>query len=293
MDNNSSLVTIVALCYNQGEYVIETLESIKNQTYSNIQLIIIDNGSSDDSQIKIQKWIESSGILGVEYFPQEKNLGVCAALNKALSLTKGKYYQFVACDDILLQDKISKQVEIFENLPESVSFIYGNFKYINEKGEILNTPSHFEHHGWVNNSDLPSGRIKSSLLTNYFICAPSLLYRTNCVKTIGGYDETIPFEDFQMNIRLLAKYSCTGIVDTLCLYRVLSTSFYNTTSGINVERNYLHTMKYIYGENSYQNWIIILRYIISKNSFIYKFFKYIIFSLLKISANAYKKEYGV
>lgn len=292
MENNSILVTIVALCYNQKDYVLETLESIRGQIHFNIQLIIIDNASKDGSQQKIENWVATSGMENVVFFPEATNLGVCGALNKALTLSHGKYYQFISCDDILLADKISKQVHVFENLPESVSFIYGNFSYIDENSKILNRPSHFSHNGWINNSDLPSGRIKNALINNYFISAPSVLYRTYCVNSIGGYDESIPFEDFQMNLRLLDKYSCTGMIDVLCLYRVLSTSFYNTTSGANVEKNHLHTMKYVYGENSYQNWVIVLRYILSKNSFKFKFFKYVIFYLLKKATDSYKKEYG-
>ncbi len=293
MIKKSPLVTIVALSYNHGDYVLETLESIKNQTYHTIQLIIIDNGSKDDSVNKINQWIKGSGLENVLFFPEEKNLGVCPALNKALNLSKGRYYQFVSCDDILLHDKIEKQVEIFEELPETVAFIYGNFQYINEKSEILEKKNHFAQQGWNYQSDLPMGRVKLVAVNNYFISAPTVLYRTDRVKEVGGYDENIPFEDYQMNLRLLANFSCYGLIDVLCLYRVLSNSFYNSTSDDKIENNYLHTMKYIYGENYYQNWVILLRYILFNNSIKFKIIKKIIFLLLNNAAVSFKKTYGI
>ncbi len=293
MNNNSPLVTIIALCYNHGKYVLETLDSIKNQTHSNIQLIVIDNASNDDSSEKISNWIKNSGFQDVVFFPEKTNLGVCPALNNALKLTKGKYYQFISCDDILLPDKISKQIQIFELLPDTVAFIYGNYQYINEKSEILDQMNQFSKNGWIHQSDLPSGRIQSIMANNYFISAPTLLYRTDCVKEIGGYDEKIPFEDFQLNLRLLGKFSCYGLIDVLCLYRVLSNSFYNASPDFKIENNYLHALKYIYGDFFYQNWVILLRYILFKNSVKFKIIKKIIFSLLNIVAVSYKKEYRI
>lgn len=293
MSINSPLVTIVALSYNHGDYVLETLESIQNQTYQNIQLIIIDNGSKDDSGEKINQWIAKAGFPNAQFFPEVNNLGVCAALNKALHLTKGEYFQFISCDDIMLSHKIEIQIGVFEKLPETVAFVYGNFKYINEKSAVLENLNHFALQGWTHQSDLPSGRVKLMAVNNYFISAPTVLYRTVCLKDVGGYDEMIPFEDFQMNLRLLSKFSCYGLIDDLCLYRVLSDSFYNSTSDHKIEKNYLQTMKYVYGDSYHQNWVILLRYILFNDSLKFKIIKKTIFSLLNRATVSMKKDYGI
>lgn len=281
------------MSYNHGEYVLETLESIDQQTYKNIQLIVIDNGSKDDSVEKIHNWIQNTRFADVQFLPEVINLGVCAALNKALTLTKGKYFQFISCDDILLPHKIEKQIGVFETFPDTVAFIYGNFKYINEKSEIVEKDNHFAVQGWTHQSDLPSGRVKSVAVNNYFISAPTVLYRTHCLEDVGGYDEMIPFEDFQMNLRLLTKFSCYGLIDVLCLYRVLSNSFYNSTSEDRIEKNYLQTMKYVYGDSYYQNWVILLRYILFNRSFKFRIFQKIIFTLLNSASVSMKREYNI
>ncbi len=293
MKVSESMVTVFALCYNHDRYVLDTLDSIITQTYQNIQLIIIDNGSKDDSVVKINNWIEKSEHGNVIFLPEEKNIGICPALNKALALSVGEYFQFISCDDVLLTNKLFLQIGLFENLPKTVAFIYGNFKYINENGLILEDKNTFEKNGWNHQSDLPSGRIKLLAANTYFISAPTVLYRTACLKEIGGYDEAIPFEDFQMNLRLLDKFSCFGFIDVVCHYRVLSTSFYNSTSDSKIERNYLHTMKYMYGDYYYQNWVIILRYILFGNSLKLKIMKAIIFKLLNSATKSFKKEFGM
>lgn len=293
MRESFPLVTIVALSYNHEKFVIKTLDSIKNQTYQNIQLIIIDNCSKDNTISLIHDWIKNNQIDNVFFIPNNENLGVCSALNVALTHANGEFFQFISCDDVLAENKIELQVSIFRNLPLTVAFIYGNFDYIDENGSILNEMNRFVKLGWYNQYDLPVGRIGSELINNYFLCAPTLLYRTQCIRDIGGYDVDIPFEDFQMNIRLLEKYSCQGLYDILCQYRILTNSFYNSFSESKVENNYLHTMKYIYGKSYQQNWIILLRYVSFKDNLISRFLKKSIFTLLYLVSKEYKKDYGI
>lgn len=292
MNKRSPLVTVVALSYNHEEFLVETLDSIQNQTYKNIQLIILDNNSQDNSVGKISEWIKDCALEPL-FIPNQKNLGVCAALNLALNHTKGEFFQFISCDDILSNDKIELQVSIFDDLPQSVAFLYGNFDFIDENGKVLPELNRFDKNGWHSVSDLPAGRIKAEFIHNYSLCAPTLLYRTSCINEIGKYDEEIPFEDFQMNIRLLEKYACKGMIEILCQYRILSNSFYNSTSDLRVERNYLHTMKYIYGQSYQHNWVILLRYISSKEDFVSRILKKIIFYLIHLTAKEYKRDYGI
>ncbi|MFN3998528.1 glycosyltransferase [Algoriphagus sp.] len=292
MNETLPLVTVVALSYNHEQFLVETLNSIQNQTYKQIQLIILDNNSQDDSVGKINEWIKTSS-LDPLFIPNHKNLGVCAALNLALEHTKGEFFQFISCDDILSFNKIELQVSFFHKLPDSLAFIYGNFDFIDEHGKVLPEMNRFEKNGWHSVYDLPAGKIRSEFIQNYSLCAPTLLYRTSCIHAIGRYDEDIPFEDFQMNIRLLEKYACQGMMEILCQYRVLSNSFYNSTSLLRIERNYLHTMKYVYGYNYQQNWVILLRYISTKDGFIYRILKKILFYIINLISKEYKREYQI
>lgn len=287
------LVTVVAISYNHERFVIECLNSLKNQTYKNIQLIVIDNCSKDNSVGKIEDWIQINPSISVFFIPNDKNIGVCAALNLALVHAKGQFFQFISCDDVLSYDKIAMQVSFFNKLPESVAFVYGNFDFVDENGKILSEMNRFAKNGWFSKYDLPSGRIQSEIIHNYFLCAPTLLYRTSCINDIGAYNEAIPFEDFQMNLRLLDKYSCQGMMEILCQYRILSHSFYNSSSDERIEKNYLHTMKYVYGRSYQHNWSILLRYISTKHDVFSLIVKKSVFYLLFLIGKNYKREFGI
>ena len=102
--NNSPLVSIIACCYNHEKYVEETLGSIKSQTHGNIELIIIDDFSTDQSVKKISNWIEKNKY-SCTFIKNTENLGVVKTLNKALKKCNGKYFSIIACDDIFLKKK--------------------------------------------------------------------------------------------------------------------------------------------------------------------------------------------
>ena len=106
------LVSVICLCYNHARFVREAVESVLNQSYKNIQVIIADDASTDNS-------IEEIHSLKATYAPVElllfsKNLGNCKAFNEALKLAKGEFVIDFATDDVMMSDRIEKQVAFFE-----------------------------------------------------------------------------------------------------------------------------------------------------------------------------------
>ena len=134
--NNQPLVSIVACCYNHEKYIEETLDSIISQTYGNIEIIIIDDFSTDQSVKKINMWIEENKCKCL-FIKNTENLGVVKTLNKALKKCNGKYFSLIACDDIFLKKKIENQIKIFENLSEEFVAIYSDAYTIDENSSYL------------------------------------------------------------------------------------------------------------------------------------------------------------
>ncbi|HEY6328701.1 MAG TPA: glycosyltransferase, partial [Blastocatellia bacterium] len=122
---DSPLVSIIVGCYNQSRFVVETLESIKAQTYKSTQLIIFDDSSSDNSVEIIEDWLRKNGIDCI-FIRHQENKGVCKSLNEALAVATGKYVSMVAADDVWLPDKIARQVEIAESQPDRVGVLYSD-----------------------------------------------------------------------------------------------------------------------------------------------------------------------
>ena len=114
---NYPLVTAFVGCYNHSRFVEECLDSVRHQTYPNLQVIIFDDGSKDNSVSVIDTWLKKHR-LDWQFISHTRNVGICASLNEVLRLARGKYASMVAADDVWLPDKTARQVEMMEQLPE-------------------------------------------------------------------------------------------------------------------------------------------------------------------------------
>jgi glycosyltransferase involved in cell wall biosynthesis len=132
--NPNPLVTLIVVNYNFEPYVLQTLNSVQQQTYTNMELIVIDDHSSDNSVDLIRKWLETYD-RPHHLVLNEKNLGVCATLNKAFHMAKGKYISATAADDLLMPQKLEKQVSLLEAAGEDVCAVYSNAFLVNEHNE--------------------------------------------------------------------------------------------------------------------------------------------------------------
>ncbi|MDT0645311.1 glycosyltransferase family 2 protein [Zunongwangia sp. F260] len=130
------LVSIIIPCYNQGRFLNETLKSVLNQTYSNWECLIIDDGSTDDTAFLSNEWVKKDPRF--LYFKQQ-NTGVSAARNFGLSQSKGEWIQFLDADDYLTPSKLKKCIEAYEN-DNSINFIGCNFKHFTNNISLTTPP---------------------------------------------------------------------------------------------------------------------------------------------------------
>ena len=211
---NKPLVSIIVPSYNHAKYITKTIESLVNQTYSNIELIVIDDGSKDNSVQIIQKLVDKHHFI----FIHRDNKGVSATLNEGIQLATGKYITFCASDDIYLTDKIEKQVEFMET----------NLQYEMCYGKVI----HFDDIGNMKKSKIrkpKSGWIFNDLFKGNFIPAPTIFIKKNLFNEVGYFDETIPIEDWDLLLRITYKYQIGYLDEYLAYYRIHSS---NTSSNI-------------------------------------------------------------
>ena len=197
------LVTAIVLSYNQSRFVLETLESVKAQSYAAIELAIVDDCSSDNSASVIEDWIKKNAI-SCTFIHHQKNKGICKSLNEALAVTSGKYISMVASDDVWLPDKLERQVEIMEAQPDSVGVLYSDAFQIDENGDLFPEMFIAAHRKL---SEMPQGYVLHSLLEGNFIPAMTALIRRRCYDKVGLYDEALPWEDWDMWMRIARKFS--------------------------------------------------------------------------------------
>lgn len=269
MDTSFPLVTIIAVCYNHEKFLIETLNSIKNQTYRRIELIIMDDKSTDNSVDIINKWIKKQN-LSCSFIVHEKNIGLNKTLNEALNLTNGKYYQVISCDDIMLPHKIEKQVEALESADDQYALAFADAVYINENSvqasdyTVLQTRK-------LSLKNLISGEVREELMDGCFFAAPTALLKTDIVKNIGCYNENLTYEDWDLWLRLTRTHKFLFVNDVLIKYRVLNNSMSHSDNKEYllsrlkiVKREYIDTPKVVFkGKSS-------LRKLLRKSSFVEK-----------------------
>ncbi len=243
------LVSIICLCYQHSEYVKKALESVIFQTYPTIELLIVDDASTDKSVEVIEQFIkelpqyqaafqdatraEARTKMRVKFWTSNTNQGNCSAFNRALKVAKGKYIIDLAADDVLLDERVAEQVAIFESLPAEYGVIFSNALLIDPDGKVLNPhyPIDAESKSKI---EIPQGDIYQSILERYFISTPTMMIKKTVLDELGGYDEALSYEDFDFWVRSSRKFLYHYQDKVTTLKRVLpkshSTSFYQHKS---------------------------------------------------------------
>ncbi len=236
------LVTVVCTCFNHQKYVIESLQSVLDQTYKGIQIIVVDDCSTDDSVAIIENFIlDKPEIL---FIKNEKNIGLTKSVNHAMTYANCDYFIDLSADDILLPHCIATQVATFkESKFENLAIVYGNAELITETGE-------HERFYFEVNEDLKvinqkkSGDLYAEILSmKTVICSVSAMYKKSFFDKLDGYDEQLSYEDLDYWLRISRKYTIEYVNDVLVQKRNMPNSLQSTLySNKNKNSNSTHTI---------------------------------------------------
>ncbi|MBA1438790.1 MAG: glycosyltransferase [Epsilonproteobacteria bacterium] len=208
------LVTVVIPAYNHAKYIQEAIDSVIDQTYKNIELIIINDGSSDKTHEKIMEKEEACRNRFVKFtYLNRENKGLINTLNEALNLTHGEYFSMLGSDDYYYRNKIEKQIDFFKNNVQ-YALHYGNVTFVNSKSQIIKNGK---------TKSFKSGFVFDKLIYKNFIPLPSVMVKTKIVKEIGGFDTRFFLEDYPLWLKIAKKYKIGFTTDSLTHYRVHNT----------------------------------------------------------------------
>lgn len=214
--SNQPLVSVVIPCYNHENFVQDSIQSVIDQTYQNIELIIIDDGSRDGSVEKIKEMIPACQERFIRFeFRYRSNKGLSATLNEALEWCEGKYFSALASDDIVLKNKIDIQTKYMEENPKTTA-VFGSANYIDENNNIKILAKLKRQEYFFN----------KIFLNECLFYAPTQLMRKSVLDEVGGYDPDILVEDWYMWLKMAEKGSVYCLSDTFANYRIHSS---NTT----------------------------------------------------------------
>lgn len=195
-----SLVSVICISYNHVAYVYQALSSIVDQRYPDIQLIVADDASKDGTPLEIERFIRNHPHITVISILNEQNTGNCILFNKALQLAKGKYVIDLAADDFLYPSCIHQQVSVFEMQSDRVGVVFTNVDLVDVKGRLLRKHYAVGSDGKAISS-VPQGDVYQEIVGRYFVSPVGMMMKKEVLDILGGYDESLAYEDFDFWVR--------------------------------------------------------------------------------------------
>ncbi|AXO86809.1 glycosyltransferase [Pseudomonas parafulva] len=210
-------VTVIIASYNHGPYIEESILSVLGQTYPNIELLVVDDGSTDDSVERIQRLQDKHGF----DFRVQQNMGLTHTLNAAVARAKGELIVPFGSDDIMLPERIAIQAEYMADKPE-VGICAGNIELIDAQGELF--PEARQRR------DIAFRRMDFEdmfLERKPYPPAPTLMIRREALEKVGGFDPQIRLEDLLIELKIThAGYFIDGLNVLMARYRKHASNSY-------------------------------------------------------------------
>jgi glycosyltransferase involved in cell wall biosynthesis len=201
------LISVLMPVYKGERFVARAIESVLAQSYSDVELIIVNDGSPDNSATVIQPYLTDSRVKYIEQI----NTGVAGARNAALRHAKGTYVGLCDQDDEWLPHKAEKQVAYLEAHPEA-GLVHGDVDYINESGQLLPHEQYF-----------PAAVFGQCFVRMYMgnpVMAVAAMFRRSAVDAVGGFDPTIKYaDDYDLWLRIAAQHAVGYIDEPIARYR--------------------------------------------------------------------------
>lgn len=200
------LVSVIVPSYNMAGFLPQAVQSALAQSYTNLEVLIVDDGSTDNTSEVVRLW-EGDARVRVH---RQVNGGLSNARNQGIAHTRGPFIALLDADDTWVPDKLSRQMELFAGRPE-VGVVYSGYQRMDREGRPLPTEPTPMHRGWVS----------GALLIENFVPAASAVVRRECFERCGGFDETLRTgEDYDMWLRLSAHYPFDFIAEPAIRYRI-------------------------------------------------------------------------
>lgn len=248
---NLPLVSVIMPVYNAEKYIAQALESILKQTYSNLEILIADDASNDNSKAIIELYNDSR----IKKYHNETNLGYLQTCNKLFEIATGDFIAFQDADDWSELNRIEKTLSPLLN-DGTLGMCGCNFKRINDKTNKIITQSTFP---------TTDHEIKEFIRKNKTLpfCGASVIFRKEVYKNIGGFRvffDRIRYEHFDWFMLVSEKYKVANITDQLYSYRFVVNSFSRENRLFDYKKFYaskiawfLHEQRIKYGFDALQN----------------------------------------
>jgi glycosyltransferase involved in cell wall biosynthesis len=214
-------VSVVIPTYNCAHYLEQAIESVMNQTYHDLEIIVLDDGSTDDTAQAVQKYGAN-----INYIRQE-NRGLPSARNSAIKASSGEFIALLDADDWWEPAKLSEQVPILDEDPE-LCLVYSDLEVVYDDGSVI--PSFLSSRPIAT-----SGYVFDQLLQSSFILPSTVILRRSCLDKVGMFDESMrSHEDIDLWLRLCQRWN-VALVRKPLTHRRQGTANMSSNEGLRTE----------------------------------------------------------
>ncbi|MBI5598234.1 MAG: glycosyltransferase family 2 protein [Deltaproteobacteria bacterium] len=238
MDKPAPLVTVVVPTYNHENYVLDCITSILEEDYPAIELIVINDGSTDSTDLRIRGFIKKSG-RGFKYI-SKPNEGVCRTMNLGLGMAKGKYFCEVCSDDILLPGGIRKRVDYLEANP-AVDAVFGHVEMMDASGRSFDREGEGRKKAYTSADHTFEDFVKGDA----FIIVHAGMYKTSVLRDLKVFDGDFYTEDTYAQCLLAMHPNIASIGETVLRYRRHDTNI-SKTMRLSIRRDKVMAFEKLY-----------------------------------------------
>ena len=210
--NNKTLISAIIPSYNSARFVTHAVESALSQTYEPTEVIVIDDGSTDDTHDRLAPYHDR-----IRYIRQV-NAGLSGARNRGMKEAHGEFFAFLDADDIWLPEKLTRQSACLRENPEAALVHTDTYMLHDATGEHVYVPRHAERF---------QGRCYTEFFWSQSVTPSTVLVSRECIEEIGPFDEAIrgaSTQDLDLWIRISRRYSLAYVDEPLVLYRLHATN---------------------------------------------------------------------
>ncbi|MDR7129517.1 glycosyltransferase involved in cell wall biosynthesis [Algoriphagus sp. 4150] len=202
--NSTDRVTVVCIAFNHEKWIEKALVSVLLQDYQHKELIIVDNGSEDQTPDLIKEWMrDNSEKLSVKAIYKSKSEPYCRLFNEILNQVDSRFVVDLSGDDFLYAHHLSFSIDRLHQNPDA-AFVFSDAVILDELG---NERPYYTREDYGNLQEkILAGDLYETLIRRSYISAPSVVFNTGILKQVGGYDASLHYEDFDIQLRLARNY---------------------------------------------------------------------------------------
>ena len=253
------LVSVIIPAYNHAMYIAQCLESLYNDDYPSLEVIVLDDGSTDETFAVAQMWRAQHPDRFEFRLEHQENSGITRTLNRLIGWTRGEFVVLLASDDYLLPGGIQTRVKILETHTEWMA-VFCDCRVVNQHDQIL-SESGLTHLGANKRALTARTTMRLELLLNWAMPGPVIMLRKSAFDSLVGfglYDETLGFEDRDFYLRLLSRDALGFLDATVSAYRLHGRNFVSSRQALGSLTKYQTDLKHLENFRGLEHFALLL-----------------------------------